>query len=147
MSQPEKIEDISNMPVQQKPEAEVQETDHGEDVSMETMSSENVDDQWHATTVLAALVKLPFSHQMLISELVSLLHRHIRTLFHDCKCIFVSGSYSWRHDECRVDTPCLYPCHGLYVPQTTTPLTGSFLAHQRESFGYIWSKDLLHHGF
>jgi hypothetical protein len=56
MSQPEKTEDISNMPAQQKPESKIQETDSGEDVSMETMSSENADDQWHATTVLAALV-------------------------------------------------------------------------------------------
>jgi hypothetical protein len=117
MSQPEKSEDISNMPAQQKAEAQVQEIDNGEDVNMETMSSENVDDQWHATTVLAALVNLLFSFPKLISELVSLLHRHIRTLFHDRQRVFVSRCHSRRHDECRVDTTCLYSCHRLYVPK------------------------------
>jgi hypothetical protein len=129
MSQPEKTEDIGNVPAQQKPQAQFQETDHdGEDVSMETMSSENVDDQWHATTVLAALVT-PLVHQILISEFVSLLHRHIRTLFHDGQRILISGGDSWGHDECRVDTPCLYACNRLYVPKQQHPLTNSFLAH------------------
>jgi len=56
MSQQTTREQIRNAP--DKPEQMIQENETGDDVNMDNAGSENVDSQWSATTILAALVSV-----------------------------------------------------------------------------------------